>query len=106
MTPVKLEPATPRSQVKHSTTELPPLLGNLWMGFHETYTEYMAIVRLCARSFNGLSSVIAELLPFDCLNFNDFFRPQPELGNLWMGFHETLHVLNIYGHGVVMNEKF
>ena len=22
-------------------------------------------------------SVIAELLPFDCLNFNDFFHPQP-----------------------------
>ena len=24
-----------------------------------------------------VSPVIAELLPFDCLNFNDFFRPQP-----------------------------
>ena len=27
--------------------------------------------------FIRVSSVIAEFLPFDCLNFNDFFRPQP-----------------------------
>ena len=24
-----------------------------------------------------VSSVIEEVLPFDCQNFNDFFRPQP-----------------------------
>ena len=28
-------------------------------------------------SFIWASSIIAELLPFDCLIFNDFFRPQP-----------------------------
>ena len=27
--------------------------------------------------FIRVSSVIAELLPFDCLNFNYFFHPQP-----------------------------
>ena len=30
---------------------------------------------LCRLSFIGLSSGIAELLPFDCLNFNDVFLP-------------------------------
>ena len=34
-------------------------------------------------------SVIAELFPFDCLNFNDFFRPRPKPGNLSMEFQET-----------------
>ena len=37
--------------------------------------------------FWGVNS-IAELLPFDWLNFNDFFCPQPLLGNQWM-FYET-----------------
>ena len=35
-----------------------------------------------------MSLVIEELLSFDCLNFNDFFRTQPLLGNQWMEFHE------------------
>ena len=38
--------------------------------------------------FYGASSVIAELLPFDNLNFNNFFRPQPKIGNLWLEFYE------------------
>ena len=28
-------------------------------------------------NFFGALSSMAELLPFYCLNFNDFFRPQP-----------------------------
>ena len=39
--------------------------------------------------FYWVSSVIVELLPFDSLNFNDFFRSQLKLGNQWMEFHET-----------------
>ena len=27
--------------------------------------------------FIGMSSVIEELLPFDCINLNDFFHPEP-----------------------------
>ena len=36
-----------------------------------------------------MSLVMDELLPFVCLNFNDFFRPQPCLSKQWMEFHET-----------------
>ena len=30
-----------------------------------------------------------ELVPFDCLIFNDFFHPQPELSKQWMEFPEN-----------------
>ena len=40
------------------------------------YIIYMTIVLLCKLSFIRVSSVIEELLHFDCL-FNDFCRPSP-----------------------------
>ena len=40
-------------------------------------TIYMIMVWLCMLSFTRVSSVIEELLPFDCLNFNDILLPQP-----------------------------
>ena len=60
------------------------------MEFHETYTEnifdYGEVMHL---KFIVVLSVIEELLPFDCHDFSDCFRPQPRLGNQWMEFHET-----------------
>ena len=38
---------------------------------------------LCTLSFVRISLVTDELLPFDFLNVNELFRPQP-----WMDFHE------------------
>ena len=65
---------------------------------------YMTIVLLCTLSLIRVSLVIDELLPFDCLNFNNFFVPQPKIGNKWMDFMKR--TLNIYVYVVVMHVKF
>ena len=39
---------------------------------------YMTIMWLC---FIRVSSVIEELLPFECRNFSHFFRPKPYHGD-------------------------
>ena len=36
-----------------------------------------------------MSSVIGELLPFDCLNFTELFCAQLQLSKQWIEFHET-----------------
>ena len=47
------------------------------MEFNETYTEYIYNYgEVMYVKIIGVSSVIAELLPFDFLNFNVFFCPQ------------------------------
>ena len=50
-----------------------------------------------------MSSGILELLPFDCLNFNELFGPQLWLSNGW-NFMKLL--LIVYDHGVMLNVKF
>ena len=49
----------------------------------------MTLERLCTCSFIRMSSVKEELLPFDCLNFNELFYSQPQHDKYWMEFHET-----------------
>ena len=46
-----------------------------------------------------MPSVIEEVLPFDCENFNDFYV-------LSHNFVFMKLTLNIYDHGVVMHVKF
>ena len=47
----------------------------------------MTIELLCTVSFIRVSSVIEELLPFDCVNFNDFPHPRSLLDNQGIEFH-------------------
>ena len=50
----------------------------------------MTIVLLCPLSFIRLSSVLEEILPFDCLNFNVFpVLSHNYIGDQGLGFHET-----------------
>ena len=49
----------------------------------------MTLMRLCMCSFIRMSSIIEELLPFDCLNFNELFCSQPQLSKHWIEFYET-----------------
>ena len=54
---------------------------------------------LCTLSFIRVSSVKEELLPFDRLNLNNLFCPQPNL-NL-MNF-----ILSVCDHNMIMHMKF
>ena len=74
------------------------------MKFHETSTEYMTIVCSCTRSFIRVSSVIEELLPFDCVNFYDFSVLSHNFVN--NGCHYMKVILNIYDYSVVMYAKY
>ena len=49
------------------------------------------------------SSVLVGLLPFDCLNFNDFPSSSITVRNGW---NFMKHILNIYDHSVVMHVNF
>ena len=49
MTPVRLEPAAPRSRVKHSTTELPVKLEDL----HLILRENASLVWTCGELYSG-----------------------------------------------------
>ena len=62
-------------------------------------------MRLCKRRFIGVSTAIAELLPFDWLNFNEFF---PVLSHSYVTdrWNFMKLILNIYYHDVVMHVKF
>ena len=64
----------------------------------------MTILLLCTLRSIGVSSVMEELLPFDCRNVINCFRPQTIIGNQGIEFHVTL--LNIYEHVVAMHVKF
>ena len=59
------------------------------MDVHELILNIYYFDDVMRVKFLGVSSVIAELLPFDCQKFNDFFRPHPYLDNQWIEFHET-----------------
>ena len=59
----------------------------------------MTIVLLCKLSFIRVSSVKEELLPFDCLNFNDFVV----LGHNYV---TKKLILDINEHVVVTDVKF
>ena len=75
------------------------ILGQVWyliVSFPDLYllftfilNIYAHIVLLCTFRFTRVSSVYEELLPFDWLNFNDLFRPQPYIGNQRIEFHEN-----------------
>ena len=55
-------------------------------------------------SFIRVSSVIEELLPFDYLNFNDFFSILSH-NYVTKGWNFMKLILNIYEHVVVMHVK-
>ena len=64
----------------------------------------MAIVWLCMRSLIRVSSVIEEMLPFDCLNFKIFFVLSHNFVSNGWTFMKL--ILNINDHDMAMHVKF
>ena len=52
VSPVRLDPATPRSPVKHSTTEIEPLRSPFSVWYFRHYTRYKKLYLKSAFNFN------------------------------------------------------